>query len=84
MLRVLCVFKVHSVLSAYRVQTEKEIVVASIPVLGNLLYLYRARHVSSINVLLLVRVFLFLLCSDVNTTHLRISPITLFLTFFRF
>lgn len=50
MLRILCVFKVHSVLNAYRVQTEKEVVVASIPVLGYLLYLYRARRVTSINV----------------------------------
>ena len=56
-LRIVCVFKVHYVLNAYRVQTEKEIVVASNPVLGYLLYLFRARRVSSINVMLHVRVF---------------------------
>jgi len=70
---------------------QREVVVTSIVVLVYLLYLYRARRVSSINVLLLVRVFfLFILCSDVNKhlrlhmTHLRVSSITLFLTFFRF
>lgn len=36
---------------------QREVVVASVAVLVYLLYLHRARRVSSINILLLVRVF---------------------------
>jgi len=82
MLRILCVFKVHSVLNAYRVQTVKEVVVASIPVLGYLLISVE-RDVSHPLTFCYSSEFLFMLCSDVNT-HLRVSPITLFLAFFRF
>jgi hypothetical protein len=88
MLRVLCVFKMHSILNAHRVQTEKAVVVASIPVLGHrkrvfISYFCIERDVCYPLTFCCSSELLFILCSDVNT-HLRVSPFTIFLTFFRF